>query len=301
MQLPGDACDCAHPQNECFPDRATLRDAIAAFMTGGGSNGASWTGSTFANTYGVVMNEWCTGLVDDFDYLFRDLNLVVHGSFGFGQPNTFNEPIDQWDTSSVTSMAYMFAGCDYFNQPLNSWDVSAVTSFDRMFYEAKAFNQPLDSWTTSSATTMSSMFEDAFKFNQPIGTWDVQNVESLVRMFSRAFDFDQELKDWDVSAVTDMRFMFWYATAFNQDISGWNIGGSNPVTDMTKMFNGAAAFRQNLCSWRMDFPYSAATDIFTGTACDNSYLVPDSETYGNFCTDSCPPVVSLMQSILNHF
>ena len=40
----------------------------------------------------------------------------------------FNEPINNWNVSSVTDMKYMFRGTDgqhyKFDQPLNNWDVS---------------------------------------------------------------------------------------------------------------------------------------------------------------------------------
>ena len=44
----------------------------------------------------------------------------------------FNQPLS-FDTSGVTSMAYMFYGASAFNQPL-SFDTSGVTSMRLMFY-----------------------------------------------------------------------------------------------------------------------------------------------------------------------
>ena len=59
----------------------------------------------------------------------------------------------------------MFAGATKFNQPLNNWDVSKVTTMSRMFRDAKNFNQPLDNWDVSKVTNMSWMFAGATKFN----------------------------------------------------------------------------------------------------------------------------------------
>ena len=50
---------------------------------------------------------------------------VLQCSLGLAQ--AFNQPVNAWDTSSVTTMSYMFAGTMAFNQPLDSWDTSAVT------------------------------------------------------------------------------------------------------------------------------------------------------------------------------
>ena len=39
-----------------------------------------------------------------------------------------------------------------FNQDLNSWDVSNVTTMDRMFMNSHAFNGNISSWDVSSVT-----------------------------------------------------------------------------------------------------------------------------------------------------
>ena len=43
----------------------------------------------------------------------------------------------------------MFSGATSFNQPLNNWDTSNVESIDNMFSKAKKFNQSLDNWNIS--------------------------------------------------------------------------------------------------------------------------------------------------------
>ena len=64
----------------------------------------------------------------------------------------FNQPLDNWDTSNVTSMFGMFYLASAFNQPLGSWDVSKVTDMYGMFYGATAFDQNLGSWKTLALT-----------------------------------------------------------------------------------------------------------------------------------------------------
>jgi surface protein len=46
---------------------------------------------------------------------------------------TFNQPLNSWNVSGVTTMFDMFAGARDFNQPLNSWNVSNVTNMGGMF------------------------------------------------------------------------------------------------------------------------------------------------------------------------
>jgi surface protein len=85
----------------------------------------------------------------------------------FSGAAAFNQPLDKWDVSSVTSMELMFSGAAAFNQPLDKWDVSKVTDMGLMFYGAAAFNQPLDKWDVSKVKDMGLMFTGARAFNQP--------------------------------------------------------------------------------------------------------------------------------------
>ena len=52
--------------------------------------------------------------------------------------SAFNQPLNSWDTSNVTTMYGMFCGANEFNQPLNSWDTSNVTTMENTFNKASA-------------------------------------------------------------------------------------------------------------------------------------------------------------------
>ena len=62
-------------------------------------------------------------------------------------------------------MNNMFYDCS-FNQPLDNWDVSSVKDMNCMFYDCSSFNQPLECWDVSSVTNMSFMFSGCINFNQ---------------------------------------------------------------------------------------------------------------------------------------
>ena len=53
---------------------------------------------------------------------------------------SFNQPIGNWDVSSVTDMGFMFYGATAFNQDLSSWSVDGVT-------DCINFSDGAPSWT----------------------------------------------------------------------------------------------------------------------------------------------------------
>jgi len=161
----------------------------------------------------------------------------MRGMFRF---SFFNESIEYWNVSNVTTMRSMFWGCP-FNQPINSWNVGNVTDMWAMFYNA-SFNQPIGDWNVGNVTDMSYMFYNS-PFNQPIGDWNVGNVTDMSRMFHET-SFNQPIGGWNVGNVTDMRSMF-FNSQFNQPIGDWDVSN---VTSMWGMFY-STAFNQDISNW----------------------------------------------------
>ena len=65
-------------------------------------------------------------------------------------------------------MKFVFSRATSFNQPLNNWNVSSVEHMVAMFGCAESFNQPLDNWNVSNVDFMGYMFDGALSFNQPL-------------------------------------------------------------------------------------------------------------------------------------
>ena len=175
-------------------------------------------------------------------------------NYMFYKAESFNQPIESWNTSLVTDMNSMFSGAKFFNQPIGSWDTSLVTDMSSMFLYAESFNQPIGSWDTSLVADMKEVFSGALSFNQPIGSWNTSAVTDMKYMFRYAESFNQPIGSWNTSAVTDMKYMFRYAESFNQPIGSWDTSG---VTDMPYMFYWAKAFNQSIGSWNT----SVVTDM----------------------------------------
>lgn len=175
-----------------------------------------------------------------------DTSNVTSMAYMFSRTATFNQDIGGWNTSSVTHMGGMFSLAVAFDQDIGAWDTSKVTRTEYMFNQARSFNQDLDGWRTSKVSNMIGMFTGAAVFNGDIGAWDTSSATHMTAMFDGAVSFDQDIGAWVTSQVTDMSRMFLNAPAFDQDIGGWDTAN---VSNMNVMFRGARAFDQDLSAW----------------------------------------------------
>ena len=254
-----------------------------------------------ADNFNANISNWDVGNVRRMNSMFREARFFNNGADP-GVSTTLS-----WDTSSVITMAYMFALADNFNANISNWDTSLVTDMNNMFWKAYVFNNGASagasssilSWNTSSVTTMKSTFNRATAFNGNLSGWDTSNVTRMDNMFDNNTVFNNgasagassSILSWDTSKVTNFNNMFVNADAFNADISSWDtssliqtyrmfkgadvfnsdIGGWNVsiVNNMEEMFQNASAFNQDLTCWDVD-PAPIYDDFSTG-----SPLIPD--------------------------
>ena len=217
--------------------------SASLFNNGNSSDIESWSAplcTTFQNMfYSTPFNQPLTNLVNTSNVF----SCTLYGMF---QSSAFNQNINSWNTSNVTSMGSMFQSSSVFNQNIGSWNVSKVTNMLQMFYFAPAFNNggspDIQSWSAPLCTTFESMFYGASTFNQPLTNLvNTSGVSScnLSQMFRSASVFNGNIANWNTINVTGTFAMFQSATSFNQNVGHFNV---SKVVGMNQMFYTASAF-----------------------------------------------------------
>jgi len=197
-----------------------------------------------------------------------NLSSVTSMAFMFAGAEKLNQDLSGWNVSTVTNMQAVFFEASIFDGNVSTWNVSNVTNMGYTFGLAPKFDQPLNNWNVSKVTAMTGMFQGAALFNQSLNTWNTSSVTLMNSMFSSASVFDQDLNNWDVSKVISMNNMFQTASKFNGNISTWNTAS---VTGMSFMFINAALFDQPLNSWNVS-KVTNMSNMFNGAIAFNQDL-----------------------------
>ena len=165
---------------------------------------------------------------------------------------------DEFSTSRVTNMSYMFRKClklETLN--LSCFDTKNVQSMSHMFdmwfrYGSLEENEKAalrtitfgENFDTSNVTRMDYMFRDCRK----VGTLDVSkfntsNVMTMAYMFTNCYELAAlDVGDFDTSKVTTMVQMFYGCSKLTQlDVSRFN---TSNVGDMHYMFFGCSGLTE---------------------------------------------------------
>jgi hypothetical protein len=153
--------------------------------------------------------------VDEY-YIPIDYKSTVSGNAALSVSN-FNQPLDTWDVSKVTSLSSTFANAIAFDQDISTWNVSRVEKMDSTFFNTSEFNQNVSNWQVAEVNDMKFMFSGSKLFNQDIGNWNVGAVLDMSGMFYGAKSFNQELVDWCVSTLIIEPDLFSFDSALREE------------------------------------------------------------------------------------
>lgn len=67
-------------------------------------------------------------------------------------------PIEDWNTSQITDMSYMFHGANSFNGDISRWNVKNVANMKGMFNGATSFNGDISKWNVENVANMKCIF-----------------------------------------------------------------------------------------------------------------------------------------------
>jgi surface protein len=145
------------------------------------------------------------------------------------------------DTSAVTDMSYMFAGCSSLSNVdgLANWDVSETTDMRWLFDHCTHLVNidGLANWDVSNVTETEEMFCCCDKITDfsALAKWNVGWVSNMRGMFEMCSIKDVNFaKNWDTSAAENMGNMFdscvWLADL--DGLKNWNISNVKTVSSM---------------------------------------------------------------------
>jgi surface protein len=125
---------------------------------------ATWVHNDTQRNNGIrkIVDDWIAGGTLKADVVAR-----------YGQ-------IEDWNTSLVTDMSWLFSSAYGFDADISKWNVENVTTMYKMFWYAQSFNQNLSDWNPRKCMNFIGMFWNAFqKKGHSNGSWLVSSAFAI--------------------------------------------------------------------------------------------------------------------------
>ena len=186
--------------------------------------------------------------ITEVHYDYVDTSLVAYcdnAFYGMSKLTTITG-LENWDTSNMTSMSYMFYYCPSITKlNVTNFDTSKVTDMREMFNGCNSLTSlDVSHFDTSKVTRMRYMFAGCQSLTSlDVSNFNTSNVIDMGYMFLDCHSLKElDLKAFDTKNVVSMYCMFGFSWSLeNVDISSFD---TSNVTDMSYMFEGCNSLKQ---------------------------------------------------------
>ncbi|EBF5184154.1 BspA family leucine-rich repeat surface protein [Listeria monocytogenes] len=183
--------------------------------------------------------------------VFED-KLFLSGScrnlFAFSR--AINLDLSNFDTSKVTTMAYMFQESSAKSIDVSNFDTSNVTNMQSMFDSSAVISLDLSSFNTSNVMSMRYMFDESVVPSLDLSSFNTSKVTDMYCMFYKSATTSIDVSNFDTSKVTDMSFMFQGSSVTSLDLSNWD---TLRGPEMVNMFNSTSHLQNITLGSRFGF------------------------------------------------
>jgi surface protein len=173
------------------------------------------------------------------DYL--DTSSVTSMSYMFYNSAVENLDLSEWNTENVTNLYATFISCTKLQTiDVSGWDTSNVTNMQNAFNSCRSLTSlNLSSLNTSKVTNMSYMFSNCTGLTElNLSNLDTSKVTNMSYMFRNCNSLTElSLSSFNTSKLTDMSYMFYGCTGLTS-ITGLSGLDTSKVTNMSYMFYG---------------------------------------------------------------
>jgi hypothetical protein len=138
-------------------------------------------------------------------------SILEQARVAFQAASSFNGIINNWNTTRLYDMYFMFANASLFNN-----GHAANENSGNLFNSVTAANV-----NSNEQVNITAIFQNATNFNGEVNNWKTTNVIDMTDIFNNAQNFNGALNNWDTSSVLTMFESFAGATSFNQSLSSW--------------------------------------------------------------------------------
>ena len=198
----------------------------------------------------ITTGSWYTGNVTDMEGLFENCSGLVKLTTKFNTSRVTNMKrmfagctslstfdVQGFDVSNVRNMSGMFEGCNMKNLYISNWKTPNLNYMDGMLKNCTNLTSlAISTWDTSRVVSMESLFENCRALSKIyFAKIDTSNVINMKNMFAGCEKLTElTLSGFDTSSTQNMKGMFagckglTYLNLHNFD--------THNVTDMSEMF-----------------------------------------------------------------